>query len=165
MACISGLQWLTEIGPDSFLRFSIMLLPTLGAAIRWGRIPGAVTLVLMTFLAWQLWGVSSVYGPHLLWGVILIFVFSNWKRFKLAVHLQGEGRLAWQGWELGSHSMLWHNGMVGGSASYVGLVPELEIGVVVLTNTARSVDAIGDKIMSQLVKLKEDELREKESDS
>ncbi len=72
----------------------------------------------------------------------------------------GEGRLAWQCSEVGGHPMLWHNGMVGGAASFLGIVPELEIGVVVLTNTAKSVDAIGVKILSELVKLKENELRE-----
>jgi hypothetical protein len=46
--------------------------------------------------------------------------------------------------------------MVGGSASFLGIVEELEIGVVVLTNTAKSVDAIGVKILSELVKLKEE---------
>jgi hypothetical protein len=36
----------------------------------------------------------------------------------------------------------------------------LEIGVVVLTSRAKSVDAIGIKILSELVKLKQNELRE-----
>jgi hypothetical protein len=43
--------------------------------------------------------------------------------------------------------------MVGGSASYLGIVPELEIGVIVLTNTAKSVDAIGTRILSKMIKL------------
>jgi hypothetical protein len=59
--------------------------------------------------------------------------------------------------------MLWHNGMVGGSASFLGIVEAFDIGVVVLTNTAKQVDAIGVKILSELVKLKENELRERES--
>ncbi|MGI9517046.1 MAG: serine hydrolase domain-containing protein [Pirellulaceae bacterium] len=165
MTCMFGKQWITEIGRSGFLHFSIMLWPTLGAATRWGRIPGAVTLVLMTFLTWWLWGAAFAWFAELIWGAILVFLFSNWNPTKFVEQLRGEGRLAWQSWKFGSRSMLWHNGMVGGSASYLGLVPEFEIGVVVLTNTAKSVDAIGDRIVSKLVKLKENELRERNSDS
>jgi hypothetical protein len=50
--------------------------------------------------------------------------------------------------------------MVGGSASYLGIVQEFEIGMVVLTNSAKSVDAIGAKILSEMVKIKEKELPE-----
>ncbi len=39
--------------------------------------------------------------------------------------------------------MLWHDRKVGGSASLPGIVEEFDVGVVVLTNTAKSVDAIG----------------------
>ena len=56
--------------------------------------------------------------------------------------------------------MLWHNGMVGGSASFLGIVQELKIGVIVLTNTAKSVDSIGVKILSEMAKFKENELPE-----
>ena len=54
---------------------------------------------------------------------------------------------------VGTHPILWHNGMVGGSASYLGIVPEFEIGAVVLTNTSRSVDAVGVKILSEVLKI------------
>jgi CubicO group peptidase (beta-lactamase class C family) len=163
MVCMFGKQWLTQIGRDGFLHFSIMLLPTLGAAIRWGRIPAAVTLVLMTFLTWWLWGATLAWFWELIWGAILAYLFSsrNWSRFVELLH--GDGRLAWQSSKVGSHSMLWHNGMVGGSASFLGIVEAFDIGVVVLTNTAKQVDAIGVKILSELVKLKENELRERES--
>ncbi len=152
-----GLQRLVQIGSDSLLCFSIMVLPTIGASMRWGRIAGAVTLILMTMLAWWLWEPSISWGAYLIWSVIAIYLFSNWKPRKFVQSLRGDGRLAWQSWELGSHPMIWHNGMVGGSASYLGIVPESEIGVVVLTNTAKSVDSIGDKILSKLVKLQEQE--------
>jgi CubicO group peptidase (beta-lactamase class C family) len=157
-----------------------MLLPTLGAAIRWGRISGAVTLLLMTFLTWWLWGPTLAWGWELIWGAMGIYRFSrqSWSR---SVELpRGDGRLAWQSsavsahpilWHLaghssavGAHPILWHNGMVGGSASYLGIAPEIEIGVVVLTNTAKSVDAIGVRILSEMVKLKENELREQKRD-
>jgi CubicO group peptidase (beta-lactamase class C family) len=44
--------------------------------------------------------------------------------------------------------------MVGGSASYLGVIPSLELGVVVLTNTAKSVDGVGTKVLRELIELK-----------
>jgi hypothetical protein len=43
--------------------------------------------------------------------------------------------------------------MVGGSAIYLGIVEDAEIGVVMLTNTARSVDTIGIKILAEILKI------------
>jgi CubicO group peptidase (beta-lactamase class C family) len=151
MVFMFGKQWLTRIGPDGLLHFSFMLLPTLLAAIRWGRIAGAVSLVLMTLLTWWLWGPTPAWSWELTWGAMLIYFFSGWNRSRFAQLLRGDGRLAWQSSAVGTHPMLWHNGMVGGSASYLGIVPEFEIGVVVLTNTAKSVDAIGVKILREMV--------------
>ena len=161
MICLFGKHWLTQIGPAGFLHFSIMLLTTLGAAIRWGRLSGAVTLVLMTFLTWWLWGTTLAWFSELIWGAIGIHLFSSRKWSCFVELLRGDGRLAWQSSAVGPHPILWHNGMVGGSASYLAIAQEFEIGVVVLTNTANSVDAIGVKILSEMVKLKENELRSK----
>ena len=164
MVCMFGKQWLTQIGPDGFLHLSIMLLPTVGAAIRWGRISGAVTLVLMTFLTWWLWGTTQAWFWELNWGAIGIYLFSRRTWSKFVELLRGDGRLAWQSSAVGPHPILWHNGMVGGSASYLGIAQELKIGVVVLTNTAKLVDAIGVKILSEMVKLKENELPDQKRD-
>ena len=68
---------------------------------------------------------------------------------------QDEGRLAWQSLTLQSRNVLWHNGMVGGAASFLGVVEDAGIGVVVLTNTANSVDSISLDILSQLIELQE----------
>jgi D-alanyl-D-alanine-carboxypeptidase/D-alanyl-D-alanine-endopeptidase len=46
--------------------------------------------------------------------------------------------------------MLWHNGGTGGFRSFLGLVPDTSVGVVVLSNSARSVDAIGFRILESL---------------
>jgi CubicO group peptidase (beta-lactamase class C family) len=163
---LSGKHWLTQVGPEGLLHLSIMLLPTLGAAFRFGRISGAVTFLLMAFLTWCLWGPTLAWFPELIWGAIGIDLCSKWKWnwFRFVEVLRGDGRLAWQRSAVGSHPVLWHNGMVGGSASYLGIVQEFEIGVVVLTNTAKSVDAIGVKILSEMVKLKKKELREQKRD-
>ena len=61
------------------------------------------------------------------------------------------------GWHLSplrgtSHTMIWHNGATAGSYSYLGFVPETEVGVVVLSNTGRSVDALGVRLLTALVK-------------
>ena len=50
--------------------------------------------------------------------------------------------------------------MVGGSASFLGIVEEFKFGVVVLTNTAKVVDDMGVRILSELVRLKKEEQRD-----
>lgn len=59
------------------------------------------------------------------------------------------------GWHLSAirgtpHTALWHNGGTGGSFSYVALLREARVGVVVLTNTVRSVDRLGTRLLRQL---------------
>lgn len=46
--------------------------------------------------------------------------------------------------------MHWHNGGTGGARSFVGFVPDRGIAAVVLTNCARSVDALGIELLKQL---------------
>jgi serine-type D-Ala-D-Ala carboxypeptidase/endopeptidase len=46
--------------------------------------------------------------------------------------------------------MLWHNGGTGGFRSFLGFVPDTRVGVVVLSNSARSVDAIGFRILESI---------------
>ena len=46
--------------------------------------------------------------------------------------------------------ILWHNGGTGGSRSFLGFVPDTSLGVVVLSNSARSVDAIGFRILESI---------------
>ena len=91
----------------------------------------------------------------LLCGASLSYVGAHWDD-QCRNRGGGEGRLTWQSSAIGKHPMLWHNGMVGGASSFLGIIPELETGVVVLTNTAKMVDATGINILSELVKLQED---------
>ncbi|MGA9749430.1 MAG: serine hydrolase domain-containing protein [Nocardioides sp.] len=65
-------------------------------------------------------------------------------------------RLA-MGWHLSplrgtSHTVIWHNGATAGSYSYIGFVPEAQLGVLVLSNTGRSVDALGVRLLVSLAK-------------
>jgi CubicO group peptidase (beta-lactamase class C family) len=46
--------------------------------------------------------------------------------------------------------MLWHNGGTGGFRSFLGFVPDTSAGVVVLSNSARSGDAIGFRILESI---------------
>lgn len=45
---------------------------------------------------------------------------------------------------------VWHNGRTGGYASFVGFTPETEAAVVVLANSAESVDSVGVEILKLL---------------
>jgi D-alanyl-D-alanine-carboxypeptidase/D-alanyl-D-alanine-endopeptidase len=60
--------------------------------------------------------------------------------------------LGWVGLPLRGHThqVLWHNGGTGGFRSFVGFVKESETDVVVLSNCARSVDAIGFRILETI---------------
>lgn len=54
------------------------------------------------------------------------------------------------GWHVTSENALdivWHNGGAGGSSSNVALLPEHEVGVVVLSNSSSSVDDLGRKLI------------------
>jgi CubicO group peptidase (beta-lactamase class C family) len=59
--------------------------------------------------------------------------------------------LGWHLSPLDLRTMAWHNGMVGGSASFLGVVPEAGVAVVVLTNRQASVDALGVEVLRRLL--------------
>lgn len=50
------------------------------------------------------------------------------------------------------HTALWHNGGTGGFSSHLSTLPQADAGVVVLANTARSVDPIGFRVLQSLAK-------------
>ena len=50
----------------------------------------------------------------------------------------------------GNRNIVWHNGMVGGYASYLSIDAEAKTGVVVLTNQASSVDMLGMMLTRQV---------------
>ena len=61
-----------------------------------------------------------------------------------------KGHLAWQTMPIGEYESLWHNGMVGGSASFIGFVPAQKKGVVILTNVSLEVDSLGQLLLLEL---------------
>ena len=125
--------------------------------MRWGCYAGAASLVLLVFGAWELFGVELNWVVTFIWGGALMYIANAWKS-ELEKRGGGEGRLAWQISKIGSRPCLWHNGMVGGSASFLGIIEDLDVGVVVLTNTSTVVDSIGLEILSELIRLKEDDI-------
>ncbi len=152
-------QWLTNLGGidadrvqgldrGGFLPYFAIFTVTMGAALRWGRSTGFVALLLASLLTWQFWHEDLAWIMLLFFGVCQIHAASTLRTPRVS----GAGRLAWQSSSIRKHSLLWHNGMVGGAASFLGMVEDLPLGVVVLTNTARSVDAVGMKVLSELVK-------------
>ncbi len=46
--------------------------------------------------------------------------------------------------------MLWHNGGTGGFRSFVGFTSDTHVGVAVLSNCSRSVDAIGFRMLEAI---------------
>jgi D-alanyl-D-alanine-carboxypeptidase/D-alanyl-D-alanine-endopeptidase len=48
------------------------------------------------------------------------------------------------------HELLFHNGGTGGFRSFAGFVPPTRTAVVVLSNSARSVDALGFRILERI---------------
>lgn len=56
--------------------------------------------------------------------------------------------LAWQIEMRNGKTVVWHNGMTGGYASFVGFVPESDRGVVVLTNIGREVAPVGMAVLA-----------------
>ena len=59
--------------------------------------------------------------------------------------------LGWFHGVLNGRPAVFHNGMVGGAASFVGAVPEAGVAVVVLTNQQVSVDALAVEALGRLV--------------
>ncbi|MDN5746722.1 MAG: serine hydrolase, partial [Nocardioidaceae bacterium] len=60
----------------------------------------------------------------------------------------GKVGLAWMitsgtGQSSDDHEVIWHNGMTGGFATYLGLQPDADRAVVVLSGTALGVDEAG----------------------
>ena len=68
--------------------------------------------------------------------------------------LQPGGPQIGLGWILNSDGVIWHNGQTGGFHSFLGLMPESKLAVVILTNSSSgAVDAAGFQLLKQLSKL------------
>lgn len=137
----------TSVFRGAFFPSATILAVTMAASIRWGHGGGFYALLGSMLLVWQFVTLDLDWITLAFFGMCHIYVGSTLDELQI----DGGGRLAWLTSTVDDHPLLWHNGMVGGSASFLGLIEELEIGVVVMTNTAKSVDSIGLKILSDLV--------------
>ncbi|MGW0538389.1 serine hydrolase domain-containing protein [Streptomyces sp. NPDC003032] len=66
------------------------------------------------------------------------------------LHPRGPNGAVGLGWNVSrtqGRSLVWHDGATGGFTSYVGMDPARGRGVVVLSNTDRSVDAVGRRLL------------------
>ena len=59
--------------------------------------------------------------------------------------------LAWHMTLVGDELIYWHNGGTFGSSSYMAFTPDKKIAIVVLSNTAESVDAVGLAILNRVL--------------
>ncbi len=59
--------------------------------------------------------------------------------------------LAWHMTLVGDELIYWHNGGTFGSRSYMAFTPDKKVAVVILSNTAESVDAIGLSILNAIL--------------
>ena len=46
--------------------------------------------------------------------------------------------------------MIWHNGGTYGSRSFLGFMPKSGVGIVMLSNSSHSLDALGFRLLDQL---------------
>jgi serine-type D-Ala-D-Ala carboxypeptidase/endopeptidase len=72
-----------------------------------------------------------------------------------APRVRHRGMAAGLGWTRGpllgtDHELLFHNGGTGGFRSFVGVVPATHTAVAVLSNSARSVDALGFQLLERI---------------
>lgn len=59
--------------------------------------------------------------------------------------------LGWHIQLVGENLIYWHNGGTGGSSSYLAFNPDVKKGIIVLSNTAESVDHIGIQLLNFLI--------------
>ena len=62
--------------------------------------------------------------------------------------------LAWHMNMIDDVIQIWHNGATGGSSSFIGLVPDKKSAIVVLSNSAISVDEISTQILEKIATIK-----------
>ncbi|BBM81970.1 serine hydrolase [Candidatus Uabimicrobium amorphum] len=71
------------------------------------------------------------------------------KSHKTLRHVSGKLKIG-TAWHKLGEDVVWHNGGSGGFRSFLGFNPQREIGIIVLTNTANSLDYVGFNILNFL---------------
>jgi CubicO group peptidase (beta-lactamase class C family) len=144
-------QWLFGLAPGDVFFVLAVVWPGIFAASHLGLAPGllatATTLAGSYFLQH---GHTLNEWVRLVVGGVMFSLFSFFA-FRRPGLRDWEVMLGWQYQQLypfqRSLRFIWHNGGTGGYASFVGFVRETETAVVVLANSAKSVDALGVEIL------------------
>ena len=146
--CLEWVLFKNPIDPRLYLLAATTLVATLYLKF----IGGIISLLLSLFAVAQIpLGWDFDYYSNFFAGFSMVIFGWAWGSPSDWSKGGGDGRLAWQYSKIGGHPILWHNGMVGGCASYLGVLEEEKVGVVILANTAKNVDAIGDAIALRAV--------------
>ena len=144
LACLGlVVQWAVPVRPGSFRFLLVFLLPVFLAAWRGGFGAGLLATAL---------GIAGSYG---LWkkfgwlntlqvGVLFSFVFGRWSLSRKGI------RLGWITRRKRGETAFWHNGGTGGYRSFMAFIADNQTAVVVLSNTANSVDSLGWRILKVL---------------
>lgn len=144
------------------LPFLLLSLAVFGAAHAGGPGPGLLATLLAVAAGIDVWRrpdpvrgalarrrfIARVIGLGVLGGAFSLYGDVR-RRLEMADSTMG---LGWHVAPLGAggRQVLWHNGGTGGFSSFAGIVKETRTGVVVLSNTANGVDAVGVRVLRLL---------------
>ena len=144
-ACLGLIiQRFAPVRPGSSLFLQFFMVPVMFAAWRGGFGAGLVATAVGTAGSYALWKNHSQWADAMAIGVVLSLALGSWSLFPRRTGL---------GWLIKrrrGRTVLWHNGGTGGYRSFAGLIPEANVGVVVLSNSANMVDKVGWKILDVL---------------
>jgi CubicO group peptidase (beta-lactamase class C family) len=131
--------------PPGSLAFVLTILVPAGLAARWGGLwPGLWAAALSVAGTYELWGKDFGWDIGAVMAGFVAWYFSRARR--------EAARGAMLGWQTTRRPdgtlLLWHNGGTGGYASWCGIVKETQTGVVVLSNSANDVDALGEGVLA-----------------
>ncbi len=142
-------QWTASLRPGGVAFGIAVLAPICFSAWYGGLIAGLLATLLTVGGTYSLWKESFGWQPLIAFGPLISWYLSRRHRSSSTGLMLG-----WQYQSLHAvwHSprMTWHNGGTGGYASFLGFVKERETGVVVLSNSANSVDDIAVEILRVL---------------
>lgn len=145
-----GAQWQFKLAPGDPSFVLAIWEPIILVAAYCGLAPGLLTTGACVAGAHFLQGGHKfVWWSNLLLGAAVSFFASRYLRSR-----DRELMLGWQHQQLYRFNrgprFVWHNGRVGGYASFLGFIREKEVAVVVLANSAKSVDAVGVNVLKLL---------------
>lgn len=137
--------------PGNFWFALVTLLPMLVSSWYLGWFGGCMTTAVITSLLWcypppGIQVVQISFDYLIICGLIFSVI-----RFDFFGSENGRS-LGWFTRKISGRTVQWHNGMVGGCASYMAFEAESQTGVVILVNTALQPDLVGESLMKAILK-------------